>query len=181
MIPTRINVSTETLALRKQANEVAYYLLDHSDVSVQGIELYGSLARGNGTALSDIDMIVLVDGFLAAKWIRMFKDSFRWQGNYSASIKPFRFQAARELLKFDESELVHHTGVDKEKIDLSVFPVNWKGLIPEMCEEWHRWNPRFLSDIAADAIRFVPFTGFPFPNIRKPDPIGPRDYPSNNY
>ncbi len=150
--------------MQHQSNWLASYIHNGSMV-VRGIEIFGSTARKEATINSDFDLIVLVDEHAAKFWMqqvnsRLWDESLDTYSTLKAKL--IRFTEAVRLLGLNVVDMVCVTGIDPIRIDLFVFPTNWKDRLTMLQQVGHHHDPRFMSKIARDARPFVPGTGFDF-------------------
>jgi hypothetical protein len=162
---------------RKKANRLAKYLLRHGS-DVEGVELFGSLSRGEGGQYSDYDLIVCVDGIRAAEWMNQVRDAV--DGDlYDASVARLRQHFALKLIGLTERDVAKAVGIRRDRIDIFVFPTDWRARLHELQEFGDHIDPDFMWNIAEDAIAYDAHSGFPFRDVKaaiKPVPPVP-SYP----
>jgi predicted nucleotidyltransferase len=150
--------------MRAWATHLAGWL-HRNGQGVQSIELFGSLARGEGGMDSDFDLIIAVDGFTSARWFYDVRDELMQDPFYGEGTALVRRQRAFKALKIDESGLEDGTGVKPDKLDIFLLPPNWRERLSELQELGSHSDPNFMQNIARDARTFVSEQGFPFPVI----------------
>lgn len=161
--------SALTQQRRHEANAVAQFLLDKCELDTmgrrpEGVELFGSLARGNVNESSDIDLIVLVEGFTAARWMKEFQDRMGKHAAYEGgNSKQVRRELALEYLDYDD--LIHD--LDFSRTDMFLFPHEWRTRSYEFRYFYPSWKDSFFRNIAHDAIAYIRDEGFPFPSIQQ--------------
>lgn len=149
--------------MRAWATRVADWL-HHNGQNVQGVELFGSLARGEGSMASDFDLIIVVDGFTSARWFYDIRDALG-QNPFYENAAFARRQKAFTAINVDENDISNGTGVALAKLDIFMFPTDWRGRLSELQDLGSHSDPKFMQNIAKDARTFVPDQGFPFPII----------------
>lgn len=143
--------------------------------TVLEVEVFGSIARGEATENSDIDLILIVDEPTARRFYDYVRFDHELSTNYRAS-KWIRCRAANELLGcldptdtveeyFDLLpecewlyELLDDTLLPRELIgymfDVFLLPINWKSRLDEFQELGQHSDQEFMRNIARDA-RFI--------------------------
>lgn len=130
---------------------------------VQGVELFGSLARGKGTMGSDFDVIVCVDGFTAAQWMSLVREKINGGALYDTSVAALRQRVTLEMIGLSSAQVEDATGISPKKIDYFLFPLDWRTRLDDLQRLGHHNDPKFMQNIARDALTFVPNQGFAFP------------------
>lgn len=130
---------------------------------VLGIELFGSLARGKGTMDSDFDVIVCVEAFQAFQWLEAVRGQIRDRDAYGPSVAKIRRLEAMRTIGITPDRLYAATGIDGWRLDIFVYPPNWRDYLHELQVLGHHTDPNFMRNIARDALTFVPNQGFAFP------------------
>lgn len=126
---------------------------------VQRIELFGSLARRRGGLESDFDLVIVTSDTLAEQWHHTLQ-AILDDDIYDSSVAAVRRELTLEFIGLDESEVLACTGVPERKMDLFLFPANWKHLLSELQEAGRHRDPAFMENIARDAVPYMPGHGF---------------------
>jgi hypothetical protein len=153
--------------MRAWATHLASYLVTFGG-HVQGLEIFGSLARGRGTINSDFDLILLGCPHITRQW--NFIVHQRLYDNpeedlYSESAAAIRRRSALEVIGIDMIDLENAVGIRPWKLDFFIFPAHWRKQLARLQQLGHHRDPRFMQNIAQDAIKFDPDRGFPFPTF----------------
>jgi predicted nucleotidyltransferase len=109
--------------------------------SVAGVELFGSLARGEEHDGSDIDIIIVTSDTCVMRWlIEMYK--LLSLGDATCHMRDVRRQCAIKVLEIELSD----------DIDALLLPPNWR----VRHEEFQQMGcpPGFMDRVAQDAIQF---------------------------
>lgn len=131
---------------------------------VKSVELFGSLARGEGDGNSDFDLVIVVDVLTADLWFSKVYDIVETPNNpfYGTRSAVARRWAAFKLLGVNSEDLEIFTGVNPEMLDIFLFPPYWKKRLEELQQlGWHE-DPLFMWNIAHDARTLVPIQSAPF-------------------
>lgn len=157
-----VQVLAERALVREQANRLGDVIMGRGQ-HVLGVELFGSLARGGGRLGSDLDIIVLVDGFTAALWMFEVRDRIDDEDLYDESVAATRQRLALKHLGISSDELFAATGLPPKKRDIFLFPPDWRSRLGLLQQMGRHKDPEFMTNIARDAIAFAAFQGFLFP------------------
>lgn len=149
-----------SLYMRGLANHLGGYIF-HKGEGVKGVELFGSIARGEGVTLgSDFDVIILVDDLTALLWlcdVKAYADDFD-EEIYSESVAGFRRRSALEIIGLSTDDIFGLTTVQARKQDFFLFPENWRDMLEELQFLGRHRDPEFTRNIARDAVAFDPTT-----------------------
>ncbi len=131
--------------------------------NIREVLLFGSIARdGQG---NDLDIIIVAEpscaeNFIAAIDLTRLKLSSRLDQTYETYLlKKVRLQAAMLVLSnLDEFMLALHDATEligRQSIDIFVFPPDWRQRLTELQHRLPNRDPRFMKNIARDAVRIA--------------------------
>jgi hypothetical protein len=142
------------------ANRIAGYMHNQGR-HIKAVDIFGSVARRDCSLKSDFDLIVCTNRFTAALWrLRLAQLSAKEAGYHLASL---RRQAAFDVLGLDPMVVLLTTGVSPWKMDIFLFPQNWRKKLTQLQAQFDHHDPDFMKKIAHDARTYVPGQGFAFP------------------
>ncbi len=154
-------MSRGKLVTRQDAIEIAEACLQHPCVT--GVELFGSLARkGVG---GDIDLILIVSEDLAQRFLWRVRLQSSFTGAYAYGRRRRGPAAIRKALAIsvlyeetpDTYDLASLSfGRLAGKIDVFLFPEDWRERAMEIQRSIPLWDPDFMSNIARDTRKFDP-------------------------
>ncbi len=148
--------SESTQVSRGQAMRLACRLAKNPDIL--GVELFGSLTRqyyGN-----DMDLILTVSEERSMKFIALLTSWAALSGGVAYDV--YRAESiidVRQRLAVSAMpSLVHSLRLARDivspnSIDLFLFPADWKKRLAEIQGKMRTWDPQFMNNIAATAIR----------------------------
>ena len=147
------------LATRELADRVADILRGHP--RIQKLFLFGSVARdGFG---EDLDLIIIASDETASRFREIIDircgdlpKSVRGLGADLYIMKRLRFDAADLALQWDIPDVIEMyeaaTEADPVRLDVFVFPPDWKDRLEELQTAVPHKDPKFMENIARDAI-----------------------------
>lgn len=128
---------------------------------VRSVEVFGSIARGNGGEFSDLDVILVVDDETASKWTEDVKKRLGYfgmafsNGGFYDSAKDARLEIAAEILG-TVPEAMFESPWYVRTIDVFLFPPDWRDRLDELQIIGQHSDPTFMQNVALDALRYDP-------------------------
>ena len=136
---------------------------------IEGVELFGSRARGNERTYSDYDVILLTKEDQA----RAVNESVTYKmrahgmldGYHDAS--HVRRDVIFDHFGIDGRSVQIWIGIELDKIDLFCFPIEWRSMLETLQYALPHADDNFMRNIAKEAIPFTRLWGFNFPKHPK--------------
>lgn len=115
---------------------------------IERVELFGSFARGEETAESDVDMIIVVRIDIYYKWLACLNREHDWRspGVYAHGMAG-RNNTACELLGISLAMSEPYV----KEVDVFLFPEDWQERLDELQSHLPHEDKNFMRNIAADA------------------------------
>lgn len=115
---------------------------------IERVELFGSFARGEETAESDVDMIIVVSIDIYYKWLACVNHAHDWRnpGVYAHSMAG-RNNTACELLGISLAMSAPYV----KEVDVFLFPEDWRERLYELQSHLPHDDEGFMHNIATDA------------------------------
>lgn len=120
----------------------------------QDILLFGSVARGEQSSASDIDLIITVNDHVYDRWQEALREMDPSCFATSVAAKQARLEAASIAL----CQPFVYNSYHMSPIDLFLLPVNWKSRLDELQTSCGFDDPLFMQNVAKDAESFDPYS-----------------------
>lgn len=114
---------------------------------VKGLDLFGSIGRGQWTRMSDLDIIITVENNLYTEWLRLCRQSVAH--DFYSDHRYERLHAAANVLG---ANWLRQGWVNV--LDIFLFPSNWRERLQELQLTLPHADPQFMANIAMDAVPY---------------------------
>ncbi len=126
------------------------------------IEVFGSVARGEQTPRSDLDVIMVVNETEFKWWMRMVTE---YLGHFGRAFSNADFYVAAKYARLQAAAIVFATYPDvfsasseSRTPDVFLFPANWRDRLDTLQKMGRHSDPNFMANVARDALRYDPET-----------------------
>jgi predicted nucleotidyltransferase len=153
------DLEVSSIATRELAMQVAKILHEHPKVFE--VYLFGSVAR-EGVGL-DLDLFIISDSYTAGAFLQYAREALaefeyirdHFAGIYGVGSHVFRAAAATEAIGqgFGTTLYKAETLAGNCRIDLFVFPPNWRARLDYLQSSLPHKDPNFMHNISNDAFR----------------------------